>query len=175
MVNKMKFDIRQYYLVTSTFPLEIWMYQDCFLKFSSKDDIVINNCFYEPVHLTVQGRKNDLPLGLSENNTCDSVTFKKYLKYIGKVDIWDNVIYPGMKKLIVGTMLSNQDSLKYSKNRFGFYFCEFILDNDFKPWLIGVDSSPDLYPSDNTKNCHRVVSDIFKGKITLTLMFINLC
>lgn len=170
----MKFVIRQCYLVTSTYPLEIWRYQDCFLKFSSQNDIVMN-CFSESVHFTVQECKNSFLLGLSKNNTCESKTFKNYLKCIGKADVWDNVIYPGMKKLIVGTMLSNQNSLKYSKNQFGFYCCKFILDNDFRPWLIEVDSSPDLYPSNNTKICHRVVSDIFKGKITLTLMFINLC
>lgn len=164
----MKFYIRQYYLITSPYPLEIWTYQDCFLKFGSQNDSV--NTHYEPAHRNSQagGRrhKNSFQrhLGLSKNNLCELKTFKNYLTEIGEMDVWENVIYSGMKKIIVGIMLSNQDSLKYTKNRFGFYCCDFILDEDFRPWLIEINNSPDLHPSTNVRICHRVVSDIIKGK-----------
>lgn len=167
LIYEMKFYIREYYLVTSTYPLEIWTYQECFLKICSHDDSV--KSLYAPEHLnrTVRGKKCfHRRYGISKNNNlCDLKTFKSYLGDIGKVELWDKIIYPGMKKIIVGIMLSNQDYLKYSKNRFGFYCCDFILDNNFRPWLIKINNSPDLYPSTNARICHRVVSDIIKGKI----------
>lgn len=163
----MKFYIRQYYLVTSAYPLEIWTYQDCYLKFCSHNDSVNN--LYRPEHLNQRerGLKKSFyrRYGPSKNNMCDLKTFKNYLKDIRKLEVWDKIIYPGMKKMVVGIMLSNQDCLKYSKNRFGFYCCDFILDNDFRPWLIEINNSPDLHPSVNVRICHRVVSDIIKGKM----------
>lgn len=167
LIYDTKFDIRQYYLVTSTYPLEIWTYQDCFLKFCPQNSNLLNS-LHGSAHLTnptarrhFRKRHPKLP----KNNLYDLKTFKTYLKLIGKEDVWDEVIYPGLKKIIVGIMLSNQDCLKESTNCFGFYGCKFVLDIDFKPWLIEINNAPDLHPSSNVRICRRVVSDIFKGKI----------
>lgn len=166
MFYERKFHIRQYYLITNTYPLEIWTYEDCFLKFGLQNDNVINDALCELVYLTDQAeqkRRN------SNDRTCSNNigylrTFKDYLKDLGKADVWDNVIYPDIKKIIVGVMLSSQESMKNTKNHFGFHCCDFILDKDFRPWLIKINDSPDLQPMTDAKICHRVVSDIIKGK-----------
>lgn len=84
---------------------------------------------------------------------------------IGKESVWDNIIYPGMKKSIVGIMLSCQDFLSVSKNRFELYGCDFILDKGYEPWLIEINSGPDLNPTTHVtaKICPAVVLDIVKG------------
>ncbi|KAL0894533.1 hypothetical protein ABMA27_013110 [Loxostege sticticalis] len=168
LVHETKFDIRQYYLVTSTFPLVIWMYKDCYLKFSSQKYSLKN--YHEAIHLTnyavqrnyknCEGRHAELP----QNNMWDSEMYKHYLKKIGKRKLWDRVIYPGMKKSIVGIMLSCQDSLTTSKNRFELYGCDFILDKDYKPWLIEINSCPDMRNSTpiTAKICPAVLADIIK-------------
>lgn len=176
LISERIFHIKQYYLVTSTYPLHVWTYQDCFLKIGLQNDNVINGGLREPVNLTdqaVRKLRNDFDPQFSKNNICQLQTFKKYLKDIGKAEVWDNVINPGMKKIIVGVMLSNQESLKQSKNRFGFHCCDFIIDHDFRPWLVKINDSPNLYPLTNAKIGERVVSDVIKGKVTL--MFMNLC
>ncbi|KAM3962803.1 tubulin glycylase 3A [Aphomia sociella] len=168
LIHDTKFDIRQYYLVTSTYPLVIWMYTDCYLKFSSQKYSLKN--YHESIHLTnnavqrkyknCNGRHPDLP----QSNMWDLEKYKDYLNSYGKSQVWDNIIYPGMKKSIVGIMLSCQDSLSISKNRFELYGCDFILDKEYKPWLIEINSCPDLNHTTQVtaKICPAVVSDIVK-------------
>ncbi|XP_038217575.1 tubulin glycylase 3A-like [Zerene cesonia] len=168
LIHDTKFDIRQYYLVTSTYPLIVWMYKDCYLKFSSQKYSLKN--YHESIHLTnnavqrrytnCKGRHSELP----SNNMWDLEKYKNYLDNIGKDKVWDNIIYPGMKKSIIGIMLSCQDTLSVCKNRFELYGCDFILDKEYKPWLIEINSCPDLNSTTQVtgKICPAVVSDIIK-------------
>ncbi|RVE54648.1 hypothetical protein evm_000769 [Chilo suppressalis] len=168
LIHETKFDIRQYYLVTSTYPLVIWMYKDCYLKFSSQKYNLKN--YHESIHLTnnaVQRKyKNckERHAELPQSNMWHSETFKDYLLKIGKNKVWDNIIYPGMRKSITGIMLSCQDTLNVSKNRFELYGCDFILDKEYRPWLIEINSCPDLNHTTPVtgKICPAVVSDIIK-------------
>lgn len=173
LIHDTKFDIRQYYLITSTCPLVIWMYKDCYLKFSSQKYNLTN--FHESIHLTNNAvqkkykncidRHNDLP----QHNMWDLETYKEYLNKIGKELVWDHLTYPAMKKSIVGIMLTYQDSLSHSKNCFELYGCDFILDKDYRPWLIEINQGPDLNPTTQVtaKICPEVIEDIIKGKNTL--------
>ncbi|XP_026738588.1 tubulin glycylase 3A-like isoform X2 [Trichoplusia ni] len=168
LIHETKFDIRQYCLVTSTYPLVIWMYKDCYLKFSSQKYNLKN--YHESIHLTnnaVQrkytncaGRHEELPTA----NMWDSDKYKDYLNRIDKGKVWDKIIYPGMKKTIIGIMLSCQDSLSVCKNRFELYGCDFILDKEYKPWLIEINASPDLNHTTpvTAKICPAVLHDIIK-------------
>ncbi|XP_061706956.1 tubulin glycylase 3A-like isoform X1 [Cydia pomonella] len=168
LIHETKFDIRQYYLITSTCPLVIWMYKDCYLKFSTQKYNLKN--YHESIHLTnnavqkkytnCENRHEDLPL----TNMWDSDTFKSYLQKSGKANVWDNIIYPGMKKAIRSIVLGCQDSLIACKNRFELYGCDFMLDKEYKPWLIEINSCPDLHPTTpvTAKICPAVIRDIIK-------------
>ncbi|CAG5056554.1 unnamed protein product [Parnassius apollo] len=85
-------------------------------------------------------------------------------KYIGEDKVWDNIIYPGMKKSIIGIMLSCQDTMPICKNRFELYGCDFLLDEEYTPWLIEINSCPDLNRTTEVtaKVCPAVVDDIVK-------------
>lgn len=75
-----KFDIRQWFLITSVQPLCIWMYRESYLRFSSQEYNLHN--YHESVHLTNyavqkkyevnQGRDERLPA----ENMWDSYTFQ---------------------------------------------------------------------------------------------------
>ncbi|XP_022815689.1 tubulin glycylase 3A-like isoform X1 [Spodoptera litura] len=168
LIHETKFDIRQYCLVTSTYPLVIWMYKDCYLKFSSQKYNLKN--YHESIHLTnnavqrkyinCEGRHKELPTA----NMWDSDMYKDYLKRLDKGKVWEKIIYPGMKKSIIGIMLSCQDSLSVCKNRFELYGCDFILDKEYKPWLIEINSSPDLNHTTpvTAKICPAVLTDLIK-------------
>ncbi|CAH0726461.1 unnamed protein product, partial [Brenthis ino] len=168
LIYETKFDIRQYYLVTSTYPLIIWMYKDCYLKFSSQkyslrkydESIHLTNNAIQRKYKNCEGRHSELPI----QNMWSLDKYKVYLKNIGKDNVWDEIIYPGMKKTIVGTMLSCQDFLSVSKNRFELYGCDFILDKEYNPWLIEINSCPDLNHTTQVtaKICPAVISDIIK-------------
>lgn len=145
------------------------MYTDCYLKFSSQNYNLRN--YHESIHLTNNAvqkkyincldRHKDLP----KNNMWSLEEYKKYLNTIDRNTVWDEVIYPGMKKCIIGVMLNGQNRIMGNKNRFELYGCDYVLDNDYKPWLIEINSNPDL---NNTTEvtaqiCPEVISDIIKG------------
>lgn len=145
------------------------MYKDCYLKFSSQNYCVHD--YHESIHLTnnavqrhyknSQERNYKLPA----DNMWDLETYKRYLDRRGTPNLWENVIYPGMKKSIIGVMLSCQEFAIYNKNRFELFGCDFILDKEYKPWLIEINSSPDLkWTTQATAQiCPQVLSDLIKG------------
>lgn len=145
------------------------MYKDCFLKFCSQNYNL--NSYHESIHLTNQAiqrhYKNDPHRNprLPNKNICGLDSFKAYLKCIRQKDIWDKFIYPGMKKTIVGVMLNNQEAFSNNKNRFALYGCDFLLDNNFRPWLMEINKSPDLGPSYKAKLCNKVLNDVIRGNV----------
>lgn len=114
LVYDTKFDIRQWFLVTSAFPLTVWMYKDSYLRFCSQRFNLRN--LHESVHLSnnaVQcryknGQRNN---ALPSENMWDCHMFQSYLRSIGEARRWEESIYPGMKAGIVGALLASQVKL----------------------------------------------------------------
>ncbi|XP_028035824.1 tubulin glycylase 3A-like isoform X1 [Bombyx mandarina] len=163
-----KFDIRQWFLITNCQPLTIWVYKDSYLRFSSQIFSLSN--YHESVHLTnnaVQTKyKNneDRDKALPDENMWDCHTFKAYLKQIGKYELWDTKIYPGMKQCLVGAMLACQETMDKRQNSFELYGADFMLTEDFTPWLIEINSSPDLAPTTSVtaRLCPQCLEDVIK-------------
>lgn len=163
-----KFDIRQWFLISNCQPLTIWIYKDSYLRFCSQIFSLKN--YHESVHLTnnaVQtkyknngGRDKALP----DENMWDCHTFKAYLRQIGKAELWDTRIYPGMKQSLIGAMLACQDSMDKRQNSFELYGADFMLTEDFTPWLIEINSSPDLAPTTSVtaRLCPQCLEDVIK-------------
>lgn len=127
--------------------------------------------YHESIHLTnnaVQRKYTNCPgrhPELPQNNMWDSDKYKSYLNDLGRDKVWDEVIYPGMKKSIIGIMLGCQDYLVATKNRFELYGCDFVIDKMYNPWLIEINSCPDLNHTTpvTAKICPAVVADLVKG------------
>lgn len=168
IIYNTKFDIRQWFLVTSAQPLTIWMYKECYLRFSSQNYNLEN--FHESLHLTnyaVQCKYTNMEQrdkSLPKDNMWDSPTFRDYLRKLGKGDKWEQVIYSGMKESIVCAMLASQDTMDRRQNTFEMYGADFILGEDFRPWLLEINCSPDMSSSTSiTKRmCPQFLSDIVK-------------
>ncbi|KAL3280885.1 hypothetical protein HHI36_004113 [Cryptolaemus montrouzieri] len=168
IIYNTKFDIRQWFLVTCTQPLTIWMYKECYLRFSSQNYNLEN--FHESLHLTnyaVQCKYTNMEQrdkALPKDNMWDSPTFKDYLKRQGKGDKWEQVIYPGMRESIVCSMLASQDTMDRRQNTFEMYGADFILGEDLRPWLLEINCSPDMSSSTSiTKRmCPQFLADIIK-------------
>ncbi|XP_075991999.1 tubulin glycylase 3A-like isoform X6 [Anticarsia gemmatalis] len=163
-----KFDIRQWFLITNCQPLTIWVYKDSYLRFSSQIFSLSN--YHESVHLTnnaVQTKyKNtgERDKALPDENMWDCHTFKAYLRQIGKYELWDTKIYPGIKQCLIGAMLACQETMDKRQNSFELYGADFMLTDDFTPWLIEINSSPDLAPTTSVtaRLCPQCLEDVIK-------------
>ncbi|KDO24551.1 hypothetical protein SPRG_10366 [Saprolegnia parasitica CBS 223.65] len=158
LVCNRKFDIRQWVFVTSWNPLTVWFYMDCYLRFSSEeyqvDDLsdqyvhLTNNSiqkfgdnFYkaystEDGSMTVEGNmwhSDDLQAYLTKRYGFDAATGQS---------IWLAHIQPRMKQIVSWSLQCVQDTVHHRKNSCELYGYDFMIDDQFKPWLIEVNSSP---------------------------------
>ncbi|XP_076269172.1 tubulin glycylase 3A-like isoform X2 [Rhynchophorus ferrugineus] len=168
VIYQTKFDIRQWFMVTNVQPLTIWMYRDSYLRFSSQLFSLEN--FHESLHLTnhavqckyTNGQQRDK--ALPDDNMWDCHTFKAYLKQIGCMDKWNKVIYPGMKQNIICAMLASQDTMDRRPNTYEIYGADFVLGEDFTPWLLEINCSPDMSFSTSVTSrlCPQCMEDVIK-------------
>lgn len=64
-----------------------------------------------------------------------------------------------------GTMLACQENMDRRQNTFELYGADFMISEDFCPWLIEINASPDLAPSTSVtaRLCPQAVEDTIKG------------
>ncbi|XP_039279406.1 uncharacterized protein LOC111049631 isoform X2 [Nilaparvata lugens] len=168
LIYNTKFDIRQWFLVTRINPLQIWMYRKSYLRFSSQPFSLDDT--HEAVHLCNNSIQRKYPVhperhpALPRNNMWDSTTFRRYLKFIGQEEKWAKVIYPSMKASIIAALQVSQDDIVDRPNSFELYGADFILTEDFSPWLIEINSSPAMHASTSVtgKLCSQCYKDVIK-------------
>ncbi|CAH8856335.1 unnamed protein product [Trichobilharzia szidati] len=151
LIYKTKFDIRQWFLVTDWAPLTVWWYQDCYLRFCSQEFTLDN--FSEAIHLCnncIQHKYKNGPRSseLPDENMWTWEQFQTWLCKQGHPNIWKEKIQPSMKNAVLNALLSAQELIEPRKNCFGLYGADFLLTaDDFRPWLIEINSSPCMSPS----------------------------
>ncbi|CAO1413336.1 unnamed protein product [Diamesa hyperborea] len=181
VIHKTKFDIRQWFLLTSVQPLVVWFYKESYLRFSSQQYNLSN--YHESVHLTNHAIQKKYSNGVRDDrlpneNMWDCHTFQAYLRQIGKFEMWNDKIYPGSKNKanknqclnvfyvwdFLGTMLACQENMDRRQNTFELYGADFMISEDFCPWLIEINASPDLAPSTSVtaRLCPQAVEDTIK-------------
>ncbi|XP_030761414.1 tubulin glycylase 3A-like [Sitophilus oryzae] len=168
LIHDTKFDIRQWFLVSNSSPLTIWMYKLCYLRFSSQT-YNLNN-LHESIHLTNNSvqtkyhKKTGRDPLIPAYCMWDSKEFKNYLSNIGYPDIYENVIYPGMKECITAAMIAHRDKIDKRKNCFELYGADFMLTESFQPWLLEINSNPALHASTPlmSRMCPDVLEDVIK-------------
>jgi tubulin monoglycylase TTLL3/8 len=71
-----------------------------------------------------------------------------------------------MKKALTCALLSVQDTVEDRKASFELFGADFLLTEDLNPWLLEINSSPDLSSSTpiTKRLCHSVIEDIIKGE-----------
>ncbi|XP_065163489.1 tubulin glycylase 3A-like [Atheta coriaria] len=167
LIYNTKFDIRQWFMISSTQPITIWIYRECYLRFSSQTYNLRK--LHESIHLTnnsVQSKyhNGNRDLCLPSHNMWYLADFKDYLNNIGYPNVFEQIIYPGMKECIVAAILTNQDQISRTNKAFELHGADFMITEDFTPWLIEVNSKPALNPSTpvTAKLCPMVLEDVIK-------------
>ncbi|XP_033644540.1 tubulin monoglycylase TTLL3-like [Asterias rubens] len=168
LIYNTKFDIRQWFLVTDWNPLTIWFYQDSYLRFCTQpfsldnleSAIHLSNFSVQKNFENATTRSSMLP----DENMWTSGEFQQYLKNRGCGSVWQDSIYPGMKKAVIAALQCTQDIVEMRKNSFELYGADFMLTEDFHPWLIEINSSPAMGATTEITEqlCHDVIEDTMK-------------
>ncbi|KAK2858256.1 hypothetical protein Q7C36_006175 [Tachysurus vachellii] len=148
LIHGTKFDLRQWFLVTDWNPLTVWFYQECYLRFSTQ--LYSTHRLDSSVHLcnnSIQkyfqpsaGRDPSLPT----ESMWSSDEFRSWLSTSGRGGLWEEVVLPGMRRAVIQTLLTAQDSVEPRKASFELYGADFLLGCDLKPWLLEVNVSPTM-------------------------------
>ncbi|XP_053960124.1 tubulin glycylase 3B [Anastrepha ludens] len=175
LIHKTKFDIRQYMLLSiGESTLSIWLYRDCYLRFSSQEFTI--NDLRESIHLTnnsVQKRYKNKPnrdVRLPKNNMWSLEQFKVYLKHSNAPEnIWEDRIYPGFKENLIAVVMSSLEETEFVENSFELYGCDLMLDEEYNPILIEINSTPDMSPSTGVtaRICPLALRDLVKVIVDL--------
>ncbi|OQS02553.1 hypothetical protein THRCLA_21393 [Thraustotheca clavata] len=150
-----KFDIRQWVLVTKVHPLCVYWYDECYLRFSAKE-----------YNISSDGGQHDKTMHLCNNsiqkyvdiphhpeipdNMWSSQQFQSHLEHVGKHEIWLRQIIPAMKFACIEAIRSVEHKLRRVGQGFEWLGLDFIIDEEFHPWLLEVNVSPDVSHSTST-------------------------
>ena len=147
LINKRKFDIRCYAMITSiNGVIQGYFYLDGYLRTTSQEYSVDE---VDPfVHLTNDAiQKHSTDYGKFENgNKLSYREFQKYLDSNHKEANFASQVLPKIKSIVKETMLAAYTSIDSNRRMhcmeiFGY---DFMIDQDFKPWLIEVNTNPCL-------------------------------
>jgi len=154
LINKRKFDLRIYSLITSiNGGMQGYYYSEGYIRTSSKE-FSLNN-LNRMIHLTndaVQKKGEDYGR-FEAGNKLSYAEFQRYLDAnYGEPVSFLNDILPRIIRLMKDTMLATFTKLdpEPKQHSFEVYGYDFMLDADLKPWLIEVNTNPCLELSANT-------------------------
>eukprot|EP00742_Colponemidia_sp_Colp-10_P006208 GILJ01006651.1.p1 GENE.GILJ01006651.1~~GILJ01006651.1.p1 ORF type:complete len:222 (-),score=23.87 GILJ01006651.1:224-889(-) len=162
IVAKRKFDIRQWVLVTDWNPLSIWFYMDCYLRFGV-EEFSLDNLDNKFIHLTnnsIAKYSEKFEESEIEGSMWDSETFEKHLEEREGYNVWRDKIQPQMKAIVTWSLECVQDAVENRKNSAELYGYDLMIDENYKVWLIEINSSPAMdYSTPITKRMVKAVSE----------------
>lgn len=176
LINKRKFDIRVWVLLTAD--LKVYFFKEGYLRTSCEDfSLETEDISKTYVHLT-----NNAVQKYSENygqfEDGNQLSFQDFQDYITKhyadsgISVKENLV-PKMKDWVITSFKSAEDSLFQDNKRsqFELFGYDFIIDEDFKCWLIEINTNPCLEESSRLlkKLIPRMVDDALK--LTLDPIF----
>lgn len=166
LILKKKFDIRQWVLVTCWNPLTVWFYERSYLRFGV-EDFSIDNLKNKFIHLTnnsIQKNSEHFENTEIDGSMWHSEEFGEFLDEENGRDVYEAEIKPKIKKIVLYTLECVQDMVDNTKNGAELYGYDIMIDEDYKPWLIEINSSPAMdYSTPVTKELvKQVLEDTVK-------------
>ena len=169
IINKRKFDIRQWVLVTSLNPLVIWMWKEPYLRFGAEDYIMddLNNIYSHLTNNSIAKHSNQYK---NEKNFNEDMWTCFDFKQNFSKEKWED-IHEKIKNAIICSFYSIRQEIKARANSHELYGYDFMIDEDYNVYLIEVNASPALDYS--TKITEKLVKSMVKDLIELVIDYNN--
>ena len=170
LINKRKFDLRLYSLCTSVNGVfQAYFYQEGYLRTACK--VYNSNDMDKFIHLTndaVQNKCEDY--GKWENgNKLSYNDFQRYLD-MKKINVkFVDQVIPKLKKIVQDTVKATWMKMNKEMRFLGFevFGYDFLLDANFKPWLLEVNTNPCLELS--ATNLARIIPAMLENTLKLII------
>ncbi|XP_033349025.1 tubulin glycylase 3A-like isoform X1 [Bombus vosnesenskii] len=182
LIHDTKFDIRQWYLVTNTFPMTIWVFKEGLLRFSSKPYTF--STYHEAIHICNtaiqekydEERRRRRKRGNSEevvksirDQGWDCEKLNEYLKQTGlDGEPYYDKIYTKMSEAIVLTMLASQEHMDRRRCSFELYGADFVVMEDLSVWLIEINTNPRMHPP-SSRITKRLYSNVLESLVKVVM------
>ncbi|XP_061218256.1 tubulin monoglycylase TTLL3-like [Neopsephotus bourkii] len=163
-----EFDLRQQLLVSDWSLLTVWFYRDSYVRFCSRPFSM--HCLHRSQHLCnvviqkqwrlARGRHPRLPRDM----IWSSQQFQLYLQGAGHAEVWEKLIVPGMKEVLVPALRSTQELVEVRKGSFELYGADFTFQENCQPWLLEINTHPSLEPCSTVPRrlCAAVLRDALR-------------
>ena len=145
LIGGKKFDIRAYALVTSYYPLVVYIHRNGFCRFSnfqfSMNAKDISNLYIHATNVAVQKTSPNY----DGDKGCKWLlrNLKNYL--LSRHDVNQVTdLFTEMEALMVRSLMSVQKVMINDKHCFEVYGYDILIDENLKPWLLEVNASPSL-------------------------------
>lgn len=134
---------------------------------SCSEEIQWHQCNMPPTITLFLSNWNDCTMFNINNNTTSIKLFNWFFRGIGHADMWEKCIYPGMRQSIICTLLASQEHMDRRRNCFELFGADFMLGDDFSPWLIEINSCPCMQPTTSVtaRMCSQCLEDVIKGRL----------
>jgi tubulin polyglutamylase TTLL1 len=140
-----KFDLRIYCLVTTFRPLKAYLYQQGFCRFCNEKFSVdvsdINNIYMHLTNVAIQKKYEKYQKSNGGKFSLQNLHF-----YLENVYGYERAkkCNQDITQVIIGSLLSVQNVMFNDKHCFELYGYDILIDQNLKPWLIEINSSPSL-------------------------------
>ncbi|CAH1731502.1 unnamed protein product [Aphis gossypii] len=149
LIHTCKIDLRQWFLVTNMNPVVVWMYKEGYVRFCANSFSMKN--MHESIHLSNvrlqmkyrKSRSQRVP----EECMWDYRELQNHLRKIGQEYVWDELIFPGMSESVYAVLQAAKDNSLYREKTFQLFGADFLITENFIPYLIEINSIPGLNPS----------------------------
>ncbi|KAG1687261.1 hypothetical protein DVH05_005311 [Phytophthora capsici] len=151
LLDGFKFDLRLYVLVTSFNPLEAFLYDEGFVRLCTRpyEDGDLGNIFVHLTNSSIQKEAGSTnPIASANKEQTDAGGTKTTLTYLWRrlaaegVDV--DQVKRNIEEVVLKALLCGEDQIPFQVNSFDLLGYDILLDNDLRPWLIEINSSPSM-------------------------------
>ncbi|KAM8721304.1 hypothetical protein ACLKA7_007211 [Drosophila subpalustris] len=149
LIGGKKFDLRLYVLVTTFNPIKAYLYNEGFCRFCTQryDQTEIDNVFMHLTNVSIQ--KNNAEYNTIHGGKWSMQNLCLYLDSIRGEGVSEQ-LYRRIKETIRHSLDAVAPVMANDRHCFEVYGYDIIIDNNLKPWLIEINTSPSIHST--TKN-----------------------